>query len=204
MTLLVSMTLAMLHTNGRQRNTPVPGSTTNFRGRRDPALLKQDANKKSGWIDYRKGMDYLDSQLYGQGFQSYSESGAEELNLMKQMYTQQLAQTNKDWAADFYSVDKGKWIYRMQTIKTILTDPEWVKDNASRPIVSQLAIYYNTRTQIARELASRKAGGGAASLEAKDNEDLNRLFGCKQSQLCDRNQAESLMLSTNDSYKTTL
>jgi hypothetical protein len=160
----------------QMRNTPVPGSTTNFRGRRDPALLKQDANKKSGWIDYRKGMDYLDSQLYGQGFQSYSESGAEELNLMKQMYTQQLATTNKDWAADFYSVDKGKWIYRMQTIKTILTDPEWVKDNASRPIVSQLAIYYNTRTQIARELASRKAGGGAASLEAKDNDDLNRLW----------------------------
>jgi len=160
----------------QMRNSPVPGSTTNFRGQRDPALLKQDANKKSGWIDYRKGMDYLDSQLYGQGFQSYSESGAEELNLMKQMYTQQLAQTNKDWAADFYSVDKGKWIYRMQTIKTILTDPEWVKDNASRPIVSQIAIYYNTRTQIARELASRKAGGGAASLEAEDNEDLNRLW----------------------------
>jgi hypothetical protein len=160
----------------QMRNSPVPGSTTNFRGQRDPALLKQDANKKSGWIDYRKGMDYLDSQLYGQGFQSYSEDGAEELNLMKQMYTQQLATTNKDWAADFYSVDKGKWIYRMQTIKTILTDPEWVKDNASRPIVSQIAIYYNTRTQIARELASRKAGGGAASLEAEDNEDLNRLW----------------------------
>jgi hypothetical protein len=160
----------------QQRNAPVPGSIDNFRGTRNPALLKMDANKKSGWIDYRKGIDYLDSQLYGQGFQSYSESGAEELNLMKQMFTSQLAKSNKDWAADFYSVDKGKWIYRMQTIKTILTDPQWVKDNASRPVVTQLAIYYNTRTQIARELASRKSGGGAASLEAKDNEDLNTLW----------------------------
>jgi hypothetical protein len=160
----------------QQRNAPVPGSIDNFRGTRNPALLKIDANKKSGWIDYRKAMDYLDSQLYGQGFQSYSESGAEELNLAKQMFTSQLAQQNKDWAADFYSVDKGKWIYRMQTIKTILTDPTWLKDNAKRPIVSQLAIYYNTRTQIARELASRKAGGGAASLTAQDNEDLNTLW----------------------------
>jgi hypothetical protein len=160
----------------QQRNAPVPGSTDNFRGTRNPALLKQDANKKSGWIDYRKAIDYLDSQLYGQGFQSYSESGAEELNLMKQMFTQQLAQTNKDWAADFYSVDKGKWIYRMQTIKTILSDPQWVKDNASRPVVTQIAIYYNTRQQIARELASRKSEGGAGSLEAKENEDLNALW----------------------------
>jgi hypothetical protein len=160
----------------QQRNAPVPGSIDNFRGTRNPALLKIDANKKSGWIDYRKAMDYLDSQLYGQGFQSYSESGAEELNLAKQMFTSQLAKQNKDWAADFYSVDKGKWIYRMQTIKTILTDPTWLKDNAKRPIVNQLAIYYNTRTQIARELSSRKAGGGAASLTAQDNEDLNTLW----------------------------
>jgi hypothetical protein len=157
-------------------NSPVPGSTTNFRGQRDPALLKQDAQKKIGWIDYRKAMDYLDSQLFAQGYESYSQSGAEELNLLKQAFTRQLATTNKDWAADFYSVDRGKWIYRMQTIQTILTDPTWVKDNASRPIVSQLAIYYTTRTKIARELASRKASGGAGSLEANDNEDLNSLW----------------------------
>ena len=157
-------------------NSPVPGSTMNFRGQRDPALLKQDANKKMGWIEYRKAIDYLDSQLQAQGYESYTENGAEELLLAKQMFTTQLAKTNKDWAADFYSMDRGKWIYRMQTIQKILTDPTWLKDNGNRPVVTQIAIYYSTRTQIARELASRKADGGSGSLEANDNSDLKDLW----------------------------
>jgi len=157
-------------------NSPVPGSTENFRGQRNPALLKQEANKKMGWIDYRKAIDYLDTQLAAQGYDQYTQRGAEDLLLAKQMFTTQLAKSNPDWAADFYSVDKGKWIYRMQTIKTILTDPQWLKDNGSRPVVTQIAIYYSTRTQIARELASRKAEGSAGSLDAKDNEDLKQLW----------------------------
>jgi hypothetical protein len=160
----------------QMRNSPTPGSTSNFRGQRDPALLKQDAQKKMGWIDYRKGMDYLDQQLFAQGYTSYSERGAEELNLAKQAYTQQLVQTNKDWAADFYSVDKGKWIYRMQTIETILRDPQWMRDNGNKPVVGAIATYYITRSQIARELASRKSGGASGTLTAADNADLEGLW----------------------------
>jgi hypothetical protein len=160
----------------QMRNSPVPGSTDNFRGQRNPALLKQDAQKKMGWIDYRKAMDYLDQQLFAQGYTAYSERGAEELNLAKQAFTQQLATTNKDWAADFYSVDKGKWIYRMQSIETILRDPQWMQDNGSKPVVGALATYYVTRSQIARELASRKASGASGTLTAEDNSDLESLW----------------------------
>ena len=167
----------------QMRNTPVPGSTDTFRQTRNPALLKQDANKKMGWIDYRKAMDYLDSQLFAQGFTAYSESGAEELNLAKQLFTQQLASSNKDWAADFYSVDKGKWVYRMQTIKTMLSDKTWMADNGNKPVVGAIATYYSTRQQIQRELDSRKAGGGAGSLTAKENEDLQGLWNTTIAQL---------------------
>ena len=154
------------------KNTPVPGSTDYYRMQRNPALLKEDADKKMGWIQYRKAMDYLDSQLKSQGYEAYTDSGAEELNLAKQTFTQQLAKQNKAWAVDFYNVDKGKWIYRMQTIQTILSDPQWLKDNGNRAVVPALATYYKTRTAIARELESRKAAGMAASLTAKDNSDL--------------------------------
>jgi hypothetical protein len=160
----------------QQKNSPVPGSSSNFRGQRDPALVKQDAQKKMGWVEYRNGIDYLDSQLKAQGYTTYTENGAEDLNLAKQLFTTKLAQSNKDWAADFYSVDKGKWIYRMQSIQTMLTDPTWMKENGTKPVVGAIATYYTTRSQIARELASRKASGYSGTLTAKDNEDLNQMW----------------------------
>lgn len=154
-------------------NAPVPGSTENYRARRNPAELKKDANVKVGWIEFRKKMNMLDSQLYAQGYQSYSESGAEEFNTLRQMMIADITTRNKDWAADYYSVDRGKWIYRMESLKTMLSDRKWMADNAQRPVVSSIAIYLNTRTQIARELANRKAYGGASTLTAKENEDLD-------------------------------
>lgn len=154
-------------------NAPVPGSTENYRARRNPADLKKDANVKVGWIEFRKKMNLLDSQLYAQGYQSYSESGAEELQMLRQLMVSDLTTRNKDWAADYYSVDRGKWIYRMESLKTMLTDRKWMADNAQRPVVRSIAIYLNARTQIARELANRKAYGGASTLTAQDNQDLD-------------------------------
>lgn len=154
-------------------NAPVPGSTENYRARRNPAELKKDANVKVGWIEFRKKMNLLDSQLYAQGYQSYSESGAEELNMLRQLMISDITTRNKDWAADYYSVDRGKWIYRMESLKTMLSDRKWMADNAQRPVVRSIAVYLNARTQIARELANRKAYGGASTLTAKENEDLD-------------------------------
>jgi hypothetical protein len=61
----------------------------------------------------------------------------------------------------------------MESLKTMLADPKWMADNSQRPVVRSIAVYLNTRTQIARELANRKAYGGASTLTAKENEDLD-------------------------------
>ncbi len=155
------------------RNSPVPGSIENYRQRRNPAELKKDANIKVGWIEFRKKMNLLDYQLKTQGYESYQSSGAEELQTLKQLMLADLSTRNPDWAADFYSVDKGKWIYRMQSIQTMLTDRNWMADNGKRQVVQALAVYMNYRSQIARELANRKAYGAASTLTAKENEDLD-------------------------------
>jgi hypothetical protein len=164
-------------------NAPVPGSTENYRGRRNPADLKKDANVKMGWIQFRKNMNLLDSQLFAQGYNSYSESGAEELQTLKQMMVADMTNTNKDWAADYYSVDRGKWVYRMESMRTMLSDPTWMKENSQRPVVQGISIYLNVRSQVARELASRKAYGMSSTLAAKDNADLDGLWNQTIAQL---------------------
>jgi hypothetical protein len=164
-------------------NAPVPGSTENYRSRRNPADLKKDANTKMGWIEFRKNMNLLDSQLFSQGYTSFSDNGAEELQTLKQMVIADMTSRNRDWAADYYSVDRGKWIYRMQSMTTMLSDPTWMKENGSRPVVQSIAVYLNMRSQIARELASRKAYGMASTLAAKDNADLDGLWNQTIAQL---------------------
>ena len=164
-------------------NAPVPGSTENYRERRNPAELKKDANVKVGWIEFRKNMDLLDYQLQAQGYESYNESGAEELQTLKQMMVADLTRRNQDWAADYYSVDRGKWIYRMESMRTMLSDPKWMAENGRRPVVQSMAVYLNMRTQIARELANRKAYGMASTLTAADNADLDALWNSTIAQL---------------------
>jgi len=164
-------------------NAPVPGSTENYRARRNPAELKKDANVKVGWIEFRKNMDLLDYQLQAQGYESYNESGAEELQTLKQMMVADLTRRNQDWAADYYSVDRGKWIYRMESMRTMLSDPKWMAENGRRPVVQSIAVYLNMRTQIARELANRKAYGMASTLTAEDNADLDALWNSTIAQL---------------------
>ncbi len=154
-------------------NAPVPGSTDKFRERRDPAQLKRDANIKVGWIEFRKNMNLLDSQLQAQGYQSYSESGAEELQALKQLMVTDLSQRNPDWQADYLNVDRGKWIYRMQAMRSMLSNPKWMSDNGNRQVVQAMAIYLQARGQVARELQTRKSYGAASTLAAEDNADLD-------------------------------
>jgi len=154
-------------------NAPVPGSTDKFRERRDPAQLKRDANIKVGWIEFRKNMNLLDSQLQAQGYQSFNESGAEELQGLKQLMVADLSQRNPDWQADYLNVDRGKWIYRMQAMRSMLSNPKWMSDNGNRQVVQAMAIYLQARGQVARELQTRKSYGAASTLTAEDNADLD-------------------------------
>jgi len=154
------------------RASTAPGSTETFRQRRNPALLKREADIKMGWAQYNKGMSALDSELHNYGFTSYNESGAEDLLQRKQAMTSTLAAANPNWYADLVNVDKGKWIYRMQNMQQILSDPVWMKDNGARPVVAAIAAYMEKRRAIQRELANRKAAGYSGTLASKDNADL--------------------------------
>ena len=164
-------------------NAPSPGSTAKFRERRDPSQLKRDANIKVGWIEFRKNMNLLDSQLQAQGYESYTESGAEELQALKQLMVADLSQRNSDWQVDYLNVDRGKWIYRMQSMRSMLSNPKWMADNGNRQVVQAMAVYLQARKEVARELQTRKSYGEASTLTAEANSDIDGYWNSVISQL---------------------
>ena len=164
-------------------NAPSPGSTAKFRERRDPSQLKRDANIKVGWIEFRKNMNLLDSQLQAQGYESYTESGAEELQALKQLMVADLSQRNSDWQVDYLNVDRGKWIYRMQSMRSMLSNPKWMADNGNRQVVQAMAVYLQARGEVARELQTRKSYGEASTLTAEANSDIDGYWNSVISQL---------------------
>jgi hypothetical protein len=58
-----------------------------------------------------------------------------------------------------------------------------MKENGQRQVVQAMSVYLNVRTQVARELASRKAYGMSSTLAAKDNADLDGLWNSTVAQL---------------------
>lgn len=71
----------------------------------------------------------------------------------------------------------------MESMRTMLNDPTWMKENSQRPVVQAMSIYLNVRSQVARELASRKSYGMSSTLAAKDNADLDGLWNQTVAQL---------------------
>lgn len=61
----------------------------------------------------------------------------------------------------------------MQAMRSMLSNQQWMADNGNRTVVQAMAVYLQARSQVARELQTRKAYGAASTLAAKANADLD-------------------------------
>lgn len=160
-----------------------PGAANTYRQNRPAQELVRDANIKQGWTNYGKLMDQIGVYQTQNGITSSKDPQMKAINGAKSIWVQQMAKTNPDWYAAYISPDRSKYMRRADILSKALQDKKWMAQNGNRPVVKSVALYLDTRNQIANILDQRKAQGGSKDLNANTNGDLAYAFEYMRQQL---------------------
>jgi hypothetical protein len=139
---------------------------------RDPQSLPEFAHgalAEQGWNEYMKQQNILRAVLAERGLRSFQQNGAEDLLQIRDKLTENLAKKNPDWFQDYSgNSSAAQMTANLQGLQKIATAPAM----RGRQDIATLTQYLAARQVIQRVLASRKAAGGAGTLQAISNQDL--------------------------------
>lgn len=107
-----------------------------------------------GWDEYRTAKNYLDSLLIRNGFKSYSQTGAEQLNQARQNLIAGISQNYPAWGEAFNVTDRGKVPNRIHSFELAIQDGKLSKD-PMRGDIPKLAEYLEGRRYFKQLLAQR-------------------------------------------------
>lgn len=114
----------------------------------------ENSQVSTGWSEYKAGKTYLDSLLIRNGFKSYSQKGAEQLNQARQDLVAGISQSYPAWGEAFMVTDRGKIPNRIQSFELALKDGKLSQDPMRRDIPA-LAEYLQVRKIFKDELKKR-------------------------------------------------
>lgn len=167
-----------------------PGTPEKFRGKQTPIEAARRNQAREGWAKYRKATALLDLELQKRGLTSYEQSGAEDLKAMKSAVIDALATeidpvtgestgTPSAWYEDYKDVDGLKTAKTIVGLRKIVSNKQFMSDNADDPTWKSVALYLKIRDEFARKLQAREV----SSIDAKSNADLRLMFDFYVSQL---------------------
>jgi hypothetical protein len=143
-------------------------SGDHYRDKQSPTEFAHQALTEQGWNQYTQVMNILRADLGERGLRSFTQNGAEDLAQAKDAIIGKLAEQNPDWFAEFNSYSSAKLVGTINGLQEIAKNPAL----RSRGDIVSLNHYLAARDLFERVLASRKAAGGAGSLQAQANQDL--------------------------------
>lgn len=114
----------------------------------------ENSQVSAGWKDYQAGKMYLDSLLIRNGFVSYTESGAEDINAARQQLVEGLSSKYPAWGNAFAVTDRNIIPDRIHSFEMALADEKLAKD-PMRQDIPVLAQYLAGRREFQAMLAQR-------------------------------------------------
>lgn len=114
----------------------------------------ENVQVSTGWTEYKAAKNQLDSLLFRNGFKSYSEKGAEQLNAARQQLVAGISQAYPAWGEAFNVTDRGKIPSRINSFELALNDGKLAQDPMRRDI-PKLKEYLAGRQFFKSQLESR-------------------------------------------------
>ncbi|WP_162794108.1 hypothetical protein [Streptomyces paludis] len=159
----------------------VPGGSEMQRTKLSAEEAMAENQRRLGWSKFTQLQNSITAQLHSAGFTSFADDGAEELAAMRSAISALLGDPllpdgsenpyyNEGWSKDYYTLDARRYDRMIPGLTAVANSP--LADNPNRSDLRGLRTYLTGRKAIVQELQSRKAGGGAKALRAKDNRDL--------------------------------
>lgn len=155
-------------------------------------MAKSQANL--GWAQHDKVMNRLRAELYQNGFTSFSDRGAEDLDDQRRAIVMLLTSTtlpsgdanpyyNEEFAKDFLTIDRGRDERRAAMFNKLVTEESLMKDEM-RDDIRGLATYMDLRNAVTKELNENRK---SRDINAKENRDLRQGFNSAVDQLVESN-----------------
>jgi hypothetical protein len=152
---------------GNQFEDPVaPGSTINYRGRKDPYEAIEETQAGVGWKEYRKGIALLEAERINRGLKTLS--AAPDLVAAKAEFVENLSNQYPGWGKAYGDID-------IESVNKFLrTASKWVQDPrlAGRQDMKTFSDYLEGRRIVREELAKRQY----KSINAQANADLREAW----------------------------
>lgn len=131
----------------------IPGLGREWRERLGPTERLQEAQRSTGWMQYRQLMDGLDAELNARGLRNYQQSGAEDLATAKKTFIFN-ARNNPDmdgWVLDYEDAGGGKTNSALTVMTAATTNPDyrnWMMSNGLEGTLSAMEQYIYYRNGI--------------------------------------------------------
>lgn len=155
--------------NNQFGQTLVPGSGEPIRELRAPDDFFKTPEVRLGWQEYIDAMEYIDNQRVQRGLANLNLKEAEDLANLKRFATQQIADMYPEWWQEFNVTDRLAQDRKISGARDLANDPRLGGRGDVRAVGMWLTLYDDMR----RRLLDR---GGAKTLSAESNYDLQRLY----------------------------
>ena len=159
-----------------------PGGSEMQRTKLSAEEAMKENERRRGWAKFTQLQNALAAELHSAGFESFADSGAEELKAMKGAVGRLLGEPmlpdgspnpyyNEAWSEDFNTFDPKKYDRMIPGLAAVAFSDQ--AENANRSDLRALQTYLTGRQALMQELQARGATkDGAKTLRAKSNADL--------------------------------